>query len=94
MDEAVHASTDRDDDADPGSSQASGGGAVRLPRNRNRSPWTWGLLVISVIVVVLLTPLWLDPWTLEELFGGSHSPTPAASQPAATPDARPSEMAQ
>ena len=47
--------------------------------------------MVSVIVVVLLTPLWLDPWTLQELFGGSHATPPATTLPSAS--AQPTEAA-
>ena len=89
LEESSHVPGDSVNDA-PSSAATRPNGRLRLPRNRKSSPWTRRLLVISVIVVVLLTPLWLDPWTLHELFGGDFGP---AATPLHSASARPSPVA-
>ena len=50
---------------------------IHLPRRRHISPWaSRRLLLGSVIVAVLLVPLWLDPTTLREIKGSTRSPLP------------------
>lgn len=52
---------------------------MRLPRGRNASPWSRRLLIVSLVAAVILVPIWLDPTTLRELFGGGSQPTAAPS---------------
>jgi hypothetical protein len=59
---------------------------IRLPRGRHASPWTSRALVfVSVIGLLLLAPLWLDPVTFNQLRNVTPEPRPSASVPPAYP---------
>lgn len=47
-----------------------------MPRARNASPWSRRIALASIVLVVLLAPLWIDPLTLNVLRGA-----PAATGP-------------
>jgi hypothetical protein len=57
---------------------------IRLPRGRHASPWTSRVLgVVSLVGLVLLVPLWLDPVTLNQLRNVTPAPRPTTSAQAA-----------
>jgi hypothetical protein len=53
--------------------------AVRLPSERGKSPWSRRLVLIVIVSVLLVTPLWLDPVTLDQFRGAT--PFPIATGP-------------
>jgi hypothetical protein len=61
---------------------------IHLPRRRHVSPWaSRRLLLGSLVVAVLLVPLWLDPATLREIRGTTRSPIPTEFAPPGRPPA-------
>jgi hypothetical protein len=59
---------------------------VHLPHRRHASPWSnRAVLVVSLLIGLVLAPLWLDPVTLGELTGVRSSPTPEVSPSPAKP---------
>jgi hypothetical protein len=50
---------------------------VRLPPLRRVSPWSWRLIAIVVLIVLLFAPVWLDPVTLDQLRGATPRPIPS-----------------
>jgi hypothetical protein len=48
----------------------------RLPSERRKSPWSRRLVLIVIVSVLLVTPLWLDPVTLDQFRGATPFPIP------------------
>ncbi len=64
----------------------AGHGHVHLPRRRHVSPWSSRLLIaISIMVALVLMPIWLDPALVGQLQGFTATPAvaPSASGPPA-----------
>lgn len=82
--------TNGSDERQHGSGESVSRPELHLPANRRSSPWSRRALLISVLAVVLLASLWLDPVTLGQLRGASPQPTPAPGRsPATTADRQP-----
>jgi hypothetical protein len=54
--------------------------AVRLPSERRTSPWSRRLVLIVIVSVLLVTPLWLDPVTLDQFRGATPFPIPSVPE--------------
>ncbi len=62
--------------------QPASGGAIRraLAQRRRALPWSDGAILLgSLVLVVVLLPLWLDPLTLSQVAGQAASYPPAAT---------------
>ena len=77
--EQLEPSVDADVDDDASSTP------VHLPRGRRVSPWSTRIVLVSVVVALLLLPIWLDPFTLREV----RNVTPGPGTPVPTRVARP-----
>lgn len=78
-----------EDDGPHAPDQPSSGGAIRraLAQRRRALPWSDGAILLgSLVLVVVLLPLWLDPLTLSQVAGqvASYPPVPTPSS-ATTP---------
>jgi hypothetical protein len=81
-------------DQEPPDDQPAGGINRALKIRRRALPWSdRTILVVSLLVVLILIPLWLDPQTLTRVAGGNPSPSPSPTVPgtAAPPIPAPTE---
>jgi len=68
------------------SDEPSGNAIKRaLERHRRSLPWSdRRILAVSLVVVLILVPVWLDPSTLTKVTGGNPTPAPTPTSATAT----------
>ena len=65
---------------------------LALPSRGRGLPWSdRTIFVVSLVVVLVLSPIWIGPNTFLQIIGIQNAPTPAPT-PAASPTARPSSV--